>query len=108
MWQENPVENSTSWHTLELELLNFLITSFQTHVSFPATASGTSQHLSLKEIRDFMRRHLARISTEFLFGHYTSVHCIIDCLFKTPQYQILCALMDMLSIDNGPQVLVVK
>ena len=42
-----------------------------------------SQHFSLEEIRDFMRRRLAQISTEFLFGHYTSVHCIIDCLFKT-------------------------
>jgi hypothetical protein len=63
-----------------------LITSFKTHNSFPA--SGTSQHFSLEEIRDFMRHHLARISTEFMFGHYASVHCIIKCFFKT-QYPVI-------------------
>ena len=62
-----------------------LITSFKTHVSFPA--NGTSQHFSLKEIRDFMRHCLARISTEFIISHYTSVHCIIKCFFKS-QYPV--------------------
>jgi hypothetical protein len=60
-------------------LLDLLITSFETHDSFPAT----SQHFSLEEIRDFMRRRLARISTEFIFGRYTSVHHIIERFFKT-------------------------
>jgi hypothetical protein len=62
-------------------LLDLLITSFETHDSFP----GTSQHFTLEEIRDFMRRRLARISTEFLFGRYTSVHSIIERFFKVSE-----------------------
>jgi hypothetical protein len=83
IWRENPIASSTSWRTLESELLDLLITSFETHDSFPASLSGTSQHFSLEEIRDFMRRRLARISTEFIFGRYTSVQCIIERFFKT-------------------------
>ena len=53
------------------------------HDSFP----GTSQRFSLEEIRDYMRRHLARISADFIFGRYSStyssVHSIIERFFKT-------------------------
>ena len=78
-------ESSTSWHTLWSELLDLLITSFERHVSFPVWVSGSesSHQISLEEIRDFVRRHLATISTEFMFGRYTSVHCIIERFFKT-------------------------
>ena len=72
IWRENPIASSTLWRTLESELLDMLITSFETHVSFHASGtSQQSQHFSLEEIKDFMRRRLARISTEFIFGHYT-------------------------------------
>ena len=52
---------------------------FEAHVSIPAT----SQRFSLDEIRDFMRRRLARISTDFIFGRFSSVHSIIERFFKT-------------------------
>ena len=95
IWRENPIACSTSWHTLESELLDLLITSFETHDSFPA--SGTSQHFSLEEIRDFMRCCLARISTEFIFGCYTSVHCIIKCILKM-QYPVMIS--DLMCPNN--------
>ena len=44
-----------------------------------------------------MRRRLARISTEFIFGRYTSVHCIIDRFFKT-RYPVT---MSDLMCSNG-------
>ena len=85
IWRENPVACGTSWHTLQSELLDLLITSFERHVSLPVRVSGSesSHQFSLEEIRDLVRRHLARISTEFIFGRYTSVHCIIERFFKT-------------------------
>jgi Helitron helicase-like domain at N-terminus/PIF1-like helicase len=81
IWREDPIPTSTLWHTLQSEFLDLLITSFETHESFPH--ARTSQRFSLEEIRDFMRRRLARISTEFVFGRYTSVHSIIERFFTT-------------------------
>ena len=89
IWRENPISTSNSWHTLQSELIDLLITSFETHVSFP----GTSQRFSLEEIRDFLRRRLARISTEFTFGRYTSVHSIIERFFKTSNPVTISELM---------------
>lgn len=73
------------WLSLRSELLDLLIISFKTHDSFPAA----SQHFSLEQIRDFMGRHLARISTEFTFGSYACVHSIIECFFTTCQPVII-------------------
>ena len=63
-------------------MLDLLVTSFERHESYP-TATQDSQHFSLEQIRDFMRHHLSRISTEFTFGQYTSVHSIAEHCFKT-------------------------
>ena len=79
IWRENPRLTSTSWRTLQSELLDLLITSFESHNSIP----GTSQRFSLEEIRDYVRRRLARISTEFIFGRYSSVHSIVERFFRT-------------------------
>jgi len=89
IWRENPILTSNSWRTLQSELIDLIITSFESHNSFP----GTSQRFSLEEIRDFVRRRLARISTDFTFGHYTSVHQIIERFFKTPNAVTISDLM---------------
>jgi len=41
--------------------------------------------LTLEQIRDFMRCHLSRISVEFTFERYASIHSIAECLFRTCQ-----------------------
>ena len=89
IWRENPMSTSTSWRTLRSEMLDLLITSFETHDSFP----GPSQRFSLEGIRDFMRRRLARNSADFLFGRYTSVHSIIEHFFKTSDPVMISDLM---------------
>lgn len=81
IWREDPIPTSTLWRTLQSELLDSLITSFKMHDSFQVPS--TSQRFSLEEIRDYMRRCLARISTDFIFGRYSSVHCIVERFFKT-------------------------
>ena len=44
IWREDPIPTSTLWHTLQSEFLDLLITSFETHESFPH--ARTSQRFS--------------------------------------------------------------
>jgi hypothetical protein len=69
---------------LQSELLDSLTTSFENHESFQVDCT-TSRRFSLEQIRDFMRRRLSRISAEFTFGRYASVHSIAERLFRTCQ-----------------------
>ena len=75
---------SVLWQGLQSELLDSLATSFANHKSFQVDGT-TSWHFSLEQIRDLMRRHLARISVEFTFGSYVSIHSIAEHLFRTCQ-----------------------
>jgi hypothetical protein len=81
IWCENPAQTSASWWCLQSELLDSLMTSFETHENFQVDRS-TSRHFSLEQIRNFMRCCLARISAEFTFGSYASVHSIAHSLLK--------------------------
>ena len=75
---------SVLWQGLQSELLDSLVTSFEDHKSFQVDGT-TSQCFSLEQIRDLMRCCLARISAEFTFGSYASIHSIAECLFRTCQ-----------------------
>jgi hypothetical protein len=45
--------------------------------------SDDDRHFSLDQIRDYFRRRMSRISEEFTFGRYASVHSIFLHLLKT-------------------------
>jgi hypothetical protein len=50
----------------------------------------------LDQIREYMRRRLARISASFTFGEYTSAHLLLNC-FLTSDAQV--------TYSTGPAVL---
>ena len=54
IWRENPASTSASWQGLQSELLDSLMTSFETHKSFQVDCI-TSRRFSLEQIRDFPR-----------------------------------------------------
>jgi hypothetical protein len=56
--------------------LNELLTAFQSHESIPGGHSGPQY--TLDQIREYIRCCLARISPNFTFGEYASVHSLLD------------------------------
>jgi hypothetical protein len=79
IWREAPNATTGLWHELHNNMLDSLTADFSSHTSI----SGPSGMCSLERIRDRMRHHFARLSGEFLFGQYASVHAIIDRLFSS-------------------------
>ena len=49
----------------------------------PVLSSAVSRQFTLEQIRNFFRRRLARISPQFTFGRYASVHCILEQFLQT-------------------------
>jgi len=82
IWRECPAATTTAWQEVQCDLLDTLVQSFHTHSSIQV-ASASSRQFSLEQIRDFLRRHMARISDQFAFSRYASVHCIMEQLLKT-------------------------
>ena len=52
---------------------------------FADVSSADSRQFTLDQIRDFIRRRLARISSQFMFGRYASVHCILEQFLQTDE-----------------------
>ncbi|KAF8809765.1 hypothetical protein BYT27DRAFT_7019149, partial [Phlegmacium glaucopus] len=84
IWLENPVTVTEDWNEIQCNLLDLLTQCFHSHESM-VDGSASSRRFSLDQIRDFMRRHLARISANFTFGSYASVHCIFEQFLCTQQ-----------------------
>jgi len=62
-------------------MFNDLIQRFRSHESCQVVPESQTRTYSLEQIRDYFRRHLARVSQEFTYGSYTSVQSIGDYLF---------------------------
>jgi len=84
IWQDNPVTVTEDWHEFQCNLLDLLAQRFHSHESMVINRSA-SQRFSFDQIREYMRHHLARISTNFSFGSYASVHCIFEQFLCTQQ-----------------------
>jgi len=84
IWQDNPVTVTEDWHEFQCNLLDLLAQRFHRHESMVINRSA-SHRFSLDQIRESMRHHLARISTNFSFGSYASVHCIFEQFLCTQQ-----------------------
>jgi Helitron helicase-like domain at N-terminus/PIF1-like helicase len=82
IWREDAVSETRSWSELHCELLDSLTECFHKHEDIQV-ASASIRTFSLEDIRDFIRRRLARFSAEFTFGRYTSVHSVTEQLLKT-------------------------
>jgi hypothetical protein len=80
IWRENPPATTGLWQTMGNVGLNSLLAGFILHTSMP---QSHSQQFTLENIRDYMRRRLARISPTFAFGQYASVHNILLHLLDT-------------------------
>jgi hypothetical protein len=82
IWREDAISETDSWGELQCELLDSLTQGFHKHEDIQV-ASGSVRTFTLEQIRDFLRRRLARFSAEFTFGSYTSVHSVTEQLLKT-------------------------
>ena len=82
IWRENVISETDSWGELQCELLDSLTQSFHKHEDVQV-ASASVRVFTLEQIRDFIRRRLARVSEEFTFGRYASVHSLTEHLLKT-------------------------
>ena len=81
IWREDAILETDSWGKLQCELLDSLTQGFHKHEDIQV-ASVSVQTFTLEQIRDFIRRRLARFSTEFTFGSYASVHSVTEQLLK--------------------------
>ena len=81
VWREDPASIQASWWELQSDTLNELLDSFRSHESIPAERSEA--RYTLDQIREYMRHHLARLSGNFMFGEYTSVDSVLDCLLTS-------------------------
>jgi hypothetical protein len=79
IWRAEPAAVSLAWSELENDLLNSLITSFDSHVSL----RDVPPSYSLEQIRDYLRRRMARMSEQFAYGQYTGVHAVVGQLLAT-------------------------
>jgi PIF1-like helicase len=84
IWLDNPITTTEHWHEIQCDLLDLLTQCFHSHESL-VDGSASSCRFSLDQIREFMRRRLARISASFTFGSYASVHCIFEQFLCTQQ-----------------------
>ena len=82
IWCSDSMSETDLWSELQCDLLNSLTQGFHKHEDIQQ-ASASVQTFSLEQIRDFIRHCLARFSSEFTFGRYTSVHSITEQLMKT-------------------------
>ena len=82
IWYDPNPESATtiSFEDTQCIMFNALIQSFDTHES-SCQVESDSPTFSLEEIKDYIRRRLARLSEEFTFGSYTSVQSIAEYLF---------------------------
>ena len=86
IWRGDAISETDSWRELQCDLLDSLTQSFRKHKDVQLSfATSSIRSYSLEQIRDFIRRHLARISAEFTFGSYASVHSITERLLKTSE-----------------------
>ena len=84
IWREDAISETDSWGKLQCELLDSLTQCFLKHEDNQvASASESVRTFTLEQIRDFIRRCLARFSMEFTFGRYASVHSVTEQLLKT-------------------------
>ena len=84
MWSDpGPATTSSSLEDTQCDMFDVLIKSFHTHES-RQVESGTPT-FSLEQIREFLRRRLARLSQEFTFGSYASVQSLGEFLFHTQE-----------------------
>ena len=82
IWRGDAISETESWGELQSELLDFLTQSFHRHKEIQVV-SASVRNFTLEEIRDFFRRRLSRISADFTFGRYASVHSITEKLLKS-------------------------
>ena len=82
MWSD-PHPATTSLEDTQCSVFDALVKSFHSHES-RQVESGTPV-FSLEQIREFLRRRLARMSQEFTFGSYTSVQSLAEFLFSTQE-----------------------
>jgi hypothetical protein len=84
IWRDDAISETESWHELRCDLLDSLTQCFHKHEDIEVSSVSESvQTFSLEHIRDFIRRRLARLSAEFTFGRYASVHSVTERLLKT-------------------------
>jgi hypothetical protein len=86
IWRDDAISETNSWAELQCELLDSLTQGFRKHEDIPVTVASNSMRVptfTLEQIRDFIRRRLARFSAEFTFGRYASVHSATEQLLKT-------------------------
>jgi hypothetical protein len=83
MWSD-PNPATTSLEDTQCVMFDALIKSFHSHESQRQIESGTPV-FSLEQIREFLRRRLARLSQEFTFGSYTSVQSLAEFLFSAQE-----------------------
>jgi hypothetical protein len=81
VWREAPDAISVLWRELHNDMLDSLTADFSYHAM--ASIDGSSGTYSLEQIRDRMRRRFARLSGEFPFGQYASVHAIMGRLLTS-------------------------
>ena len=80
MWSD-PNPATTSLEDTHCIMFDALIKSFHSHEN-RQVESGTPT-FSLEQIREFLRRRLARTSQEFSFGSYASVQSIAEYIFSS-------------------------
>jgi hypothetical protein len=102
VWREEPIETTLSWNELDNDLLNNLTAGFDSHVEF---CTGSPSY-TLEQIRDHLRRRLARLDDEFAFGRYASVHSIMDRLVMSqePVMKSGCCCQDGHTVDVDERV----
>ena len=85
IWRDDAILETDTWAELQCELLDSLTQGFHKHEDIPVTVASNSvpvRTFTLEQIRDFIRRRLARFSAEFTFGRYASVHSATEQLLK--------------------------
>ena len=82
IWREDAISETDAWRELNCELLDSLTQCFHKHEDVQV-ASASVRTFSLEDIRHFIRHRLARLSAEFTFGRYASVHSVTEQLLKT-------------------------
>lgn len=86
IWRDDPDATTDDWHEFRCDMLDSLSQAFHRHDSMQvvrSAPSSVSRQFTLDQIRDFFRRRLARISPQFTFGRYASVHCIFEQFLQT-------------------------
>jgi hypothetical protein len=82
VWREDPKSVDTAWREIQSELLNSVLDAFRLHKSNVSVVPEAQY--ALEEIRDYIRRRLARLSPNFAFGKYASIDSIFNCLLSSP------------------------